>query len=136
MAIRSVDELKESFNDFKIPQSENFEDYIDSSYNQSFLLSGGVNFFAPVTSNGRVETVSLIIRNYLDARYKILITDSGVLSSFYVYGGITPTPTITYTPTSTPTPTSTIILVPDNQMYTISNEGFFTIGGDYLVTIT
>jgi hypothetical protein len=124
MAIRSVDELKKSFSDLKVPQTENFDDYIDSSYNQSSLLSGGVSFFAPVTSVGKVETVSLIVGNEFDAKYKIFITENGILSSFYVYGGITPTPTITYTPTQTQTPTNTETSTPtptQTQTYTPTN---------------
>ena len=75
MALKSIEELKDSFENKKIPTNSNFLDFLDNCYNNS--VSGVTVFNDLVTFKQYVKCNKLVIFSENKYPYSISVDNSG-----------------------------------------------------------
>lgn len=83
MAVKTIEELKSYFESGDFPDQSQFEDLIDSCYNNP--VSGDVVFNDNLTVNGELYCDNIILSDNLGDEYKLIVTTEGILSTFPLF---------------------------------------------------
>jgi hypothetical protein len=79
MAVKTIEELKSYFESGDFPDQSQFEDLIDSCYNNP--VSGDVVFNDNLTVDGDFYCENIILSDALGDEYRLTVTTDGILSA-------------------------------------------------------